>query len=185
VDFAVWCSYKYLNAGPGSVAGIYIHEKFANDLQFRRLSGWWGNEEKTRFQMVRDFTPQAGAAGWSISTAQVFNMVALRASLKLIDKAGMQNLRNKSVQLTGYLEFLLGQLDNLDFEIVTPAHSTERGAQLSLYFRERGKEIHEQMTQNGVVVDYREPGVIRVAPAPLYNSFMDVYRFYEILKDLK
>jgi kynureninase len=184
VDFAVWCSYKYLNAGPGSVAGIYIHEKFANDLEFRRLAGWWGNEEKTRFQMVRDFTPQPGAAGWSISTAQVFNMVALRASLKIIDKAGIENIRNKSIQLTGYLEYLLGELDNLDFEIVTPANPAERGAQLSLFFRERGKEVHEQMIKEGIVVDYREPGVIRVAPAPLYNSFRDVYRFYEILKGL-
>ena len=185
VDFAVWCSYKYLNAGPGAVAGIYIHEKFANNLQFRRLAGWWGNEEKSRFQMARDFTPQAGAAGWGISTAQVFNMVALKAALEIIDKAGIENLREKSIRLTGYLEYLLHQLKNLDFEIITPVNPSERGAQLSLYFRERGKEIYEQMIKKGVVVDYREPGVIRVAPAPLYNSFEDVYRFYEILRDLK
>lgn len=185
VDFAVWCSYKYLNAGPGSVAGIYIHERFAKDLEFRRLAGWWGNEEQSRFRMVKDFTPQTGAAGWSISTAQVFNMVALRASMKIIDQAGIENIRQKSIQLTGYLEFLLYQLKHLRFEIITPADPEQRGAQLSLYFPERGKEIHEQMIKKGIVVDYREPGVIRVAPAPLYNSFTDVFRFYEILKKLK
>jgi kynureninase len=184
VDFAVWCSYKYLNAGPGAVSGIYIHEQFGNDPGFRRLAGWWGNEEKTRFQMVKDFTPQPGAAGWSISTAQVFNMVALKASLKNFEKAGIENIRQKSILLTGYLEFLLQQLKHLRFEIISPANPAERGAQLSLYFSERGKEIHEQMIKKGIVVDFREPGVIRVAPSPLYNSFTDVYRFYEILKDL-
>ena len=185
VDFAVWCSYKYLNAGPGSVAGLYVHEKFANDLSFRRMAGWWGNEEKTRFQMMRHFTPQPGAAGWSISTAQVFNMVALKASLKLIDKAGIDNIRQKSILLTGYLEFLLYELKNIRFEIISPANPLERGAQLSLYFIESGKEIHNQMLRKGIVVDYREPGVIRVAPVPLYNSFTDVYRFYQILKDFR
>ena len=185
VDFAAWCSYKYLNAGPGAVAGIYIHEKFANNLQFRRLAGWWGNEEKSRFQMASDFTPQAGAAGWSISTAQVFNMVALKASLEIIDRAGIEHLRLKSIRLTGYLEYLLKQLKHLNFEIITPVNPAERGAQLSLYFRERGREIFEELVKKGVVVDYREPGVIRVAPAPLYNSYEDVFRFYEILRDLK
>jgi kynureninase len=185
VDFAVWCSYKYLNAGPGSVAGIYIHERFANAPNFPRLAGWWGNQEKTRFQMVKEFTPQPGAAGWSISTAQVFNMVALKASLKIIDKAGIENIRQKSILLTGYLEYLLNELKHLRFEIITPGDPGQRGAQLSLYFNERGKEIHQQMIKKGIVVDYREPGVIRVAPAPLYNSFSDVYRFYEILDRMK
>jgi kynureninase len=183
VDFAVWCSYKYLNAGPGSVGGMYIHEKYASDLAFRRLAGWWGNEEKTRFQMARAFTPKSGASGWSISTAQVFNMVALKGSLKIISKAGIENMREKSILLTGYLEFLLQKLDNPRFSIITPSDPASRGAQLSLFFEENGKAIHEEMTKNGIVVDYREPGVIRVTPAPLYNSFTDVYRFYEILRD--
>ena len=184
-DFAVWCSYKYLNAGPGAVAGIYIHEKFSQDQQFRRLAGWWGNDEKTRFRMEKTFIPKPDAAGWSLSTAQVFNMVALKASLKMIDKASIETMRQKSIDLTGYLEFLLGKLDNLKFSIITPQNPSARGAQLSLFFEARGKEIQEEMIRKGIVVDYREPGVIRVAPAPLYNSFTDVYRFYEILKNFK
>lgn len=183
VDFAVWCSYKYLNGGPGAVGGIYINKRYANDLEFRRMAGWWGNDEKTRFKMVKGFIPQAGAGGWQVSTAQVFNMVSLKASIQLFDKAGIEAIREKSVHLTNYLEFLLHQLKNISFEIITPSNPEERGAQLSLYFNERGKEIHQQLIQNGVVVDYREPGVIRVAPAPLYNSFEEVYRFYEILRN--
>jgi kynureninase len=183
VDFAVWCSYKYLNAGPGAVGGVYVHERFASDINTPRLGGWWGNEEKTRFKMEKGFVPKATASGWNISTAQVFNMVTLKASLELFDKAGIENLRAKSVQLTAYLEFLLHQLPNLKFEIITPADADSRGAQLSLYFKARGKEIHDKMIESGIIVDYREPGVIRVAPAPMYCSFEDVYRFCEILKE--
>lgn len=182
VDFAVWCSYKYLNAGPGAAGGAYIHERFANDTATPRLGGWWGNDEKTRFKMEKGFVPKTNASGWNISTAQVFNMVSLKASLTLFDEAGMERLRAKSVQLTAYLEYLLQQLRGLSFEIITPSEPEWRGAQLSLYFKERGKEIHDKMIENGIIVDYREPGVIRVAPAPMYCSFEDVYRFYEILK---
>lgn len=185
VDFAVWCSYKYLNGGPGAVGGIYIHERYAGDIEYRRMGGWWGNDEKTRFKMEKGFIPQVGAGGWQVSTAQVFNMVSLKASLELFDKAGIAAIRAKSVLLTGYLEFLLHQLKNISFEIITPAIAKDRGAQLSLFFNQRGKEIHQQLTNNGVIVDYREPGVIRVAPAPLYNSFEEVYRFYGILLNLK
>jgi kynureninase len=185
VDFAVWCSYKYLNGGPGAVSGIYINERYANNLEHRRMAGWWGNEEKTRFKMEKGFIPQAGAGGWQISTAQVFNMVALKASLELFDKAGIVRIREKSIRLTSYLEFLLSQLKNISFEIITPANASERGAQLSLFFPENAKEIHQQLTRNGVVVDYREPGVIRVAPAPLYNTFEEVFRFYKILRNLR
>jgi len=184
VDFAAWCSYKYLNAGPGSAGGIYINEKFGNDLQFPRLAGWWGNEEKTRFTMEKGFIPQPGADGWNISTAQVFNMAALKASLELLDNAGIHELRLKSIALTGYLEYLVKLLPWLDCEIITPADPEQRGAQLSLYFRKNAKEIHTKLIAQGIVVDYREPGVIRVAPAPVYNSFMDVFRFYEVLKNL-
>lgn len=183
VDFAAWCSYKYLNGGPGAIGGVYVHERFATNPQTPRLGGWWGNDEKERFKMEKGFVPKTNASGWNISTAQVFNTVSLKAALELFDKAGMERLRAKSLQLTAYLEYLLHQLPNLAFEIITPADAAERGAQLSLYFKERGKEIHNKMIESGIIVDYREPGVIRVAPAPMYVSFSDVYRFYEILRD--
>jgi kynureninase len=182
VDFAAWCSYKYLNGGPGSAGGVYIHEKWAQNTFYPRLGGWWGNEEKTRFNMEKHFVPQPGADGWNISTAQIFNMVALKAALEWHDKAGIENIRYKSLLLTGYLEYLLGTLKHLPFELITPADPLQRGAQLSLFFREQGKAIHHKMTEAGIVVDYREPGVIRVSPSPLYNSFEDVYRFYKVLK---
>jgi kynureninase len=182
VDFAAWCSYKYLNSGPGAVGGLFVHEKHASNIDTPRLGGWWGNEEKTRFKMEKGFIPKAQASGWNLSTSQVFNTVALKASLEIFDKAGIENLRNKSIQLTSYLEFLLHQLTNISFDIITPKNIEERGAQLCLFFKEKGKEIHQKMMDSGIVVDYREPGVIRVAPAPLYCSFQDVYQFYEILK---
>jgi kynureninase len=185
VDFAVWCSYKYLNGGPGAVGGVFINEKFAQNKNHQRMGGWWGNDEKTRFKMEKGFIAKPDANGWNISTAQVFNMVALKASLELFEEAGINNLRNKSIKLTAYLEFLLNQLTNINFEIITPKEPERRGAQLSLHFKERGKEIHEKMIDSGIIVDYREPGVIRVAPAPLYNSFEDVFRFYEILKNFQ
>lgn len=185
VDFAAWCSYKYLNGGPGAVGGIYIHEKYGNDPEQRRMAGWWGNDERVRFKMEKGFIPQQGAGGWQLSTAQVFNMVSLKASLKWFDVAGIHNLRAKSLDLTAYLEFLLKQLRHLDFEIITPSDPQQRGAQLSLYFKEFGKEVHQKMIDNCVIVDYREPGVIRIAPAPLYNSYEDVYQFYKILRDLE
>ena len=185
VDFAVWCSYKYLNAGPGAVGGVFINKKFAENKNQTRLAGWWGNDEKTRFKMEKGFIAKPDANGWNISTAQVFNMVALKASLEIFDEAGINNLRKKSIELTNYLEFLLMQLTNINFEIITPKNSEQRGAQLSLHFKERGKEIHEKMIASGIIVDYREPGVIRVAPAPLYNSFEDVFCFYKILKNFQ
>jgi kynureninase len=183
VDFAVWCSYKYLNAGPGAVGGIFIHDKHVSNTSLHRLGGWWGNDEKLRFKMEKGFIPKPDVNGWCLSTSQVFNTVALKASLEIFEEAGIDNIRIKSIRLTAYLEFLLKQLNNLDFEIITPGNPLERGAQLSLFFRERGKEIHDKMIASGIIVDYREPGVIRVAPAPLYCSFMDVFRFYEILRD--
>lgn len=183
VDFAVWCSYKYLNAGPGAIGGVFVHEKHAADTNTTRLGGWWGNDEKTRFKMEKGFIPKANATGWNISTSQVFNTVCLKASLELFEEAGMEKLRKKSIHLTAYLEFLLKELKHINFEIITPADPEQRGAQLCLYFKERGKEIHDKMISSGIIVDYREPGVIRVAPAPMYCSFEDLYRFYEILKN--
>ncbi len=183
VDFAVWCSYKYLNGGPGAVGGVYVNDYFSSDVRTPRLGGWWGNDEKTRFKMEKGFIPKTNAAGWNISTAQIFNTVSLKAALEMFDEAGIEKIRAKSIQLTAYLEYLLHQLPNLKFEIITPADAGSRGAQLSLYFTEKGKEIHDKMIESGIIVDYREPGVIRVAPAPLYCSFGDVYAFYEILRD--
>jgi kynureninase len=182
VDFAVWCSYKYLNGGPGAVGGAFVHEKHASDRNYPRFGGWWGNEESTRFRMEKGFIPKAEASGWQLSTAQVFNMVALKASLELFNAAGINRLREKSIRLTNYLEFLLKQIKEINFEIITPKNCNERGAQLSLLFKERGKEIHQQMTAAGIVVDWREPGVIRVSPAPMYNSYEDVFHFYEIIE---
>ncbi|MEJ7829876.1 MAG: kynureninase [Segetibacter sp.] len=183
VDFAVWCSYKYLNGGPGAVGGVYVHERYASDPATARLGGWWGNDEEGRFKMEKGFKAKSNASGWNISTAQILNMVSLKASLELFEEAGMENLRAKSVQLTAWLEFLLHGLENINFEIITPTDRQARGAQLSLYFKEQGREIHDKMIEKGIIVDYREPGVIRVAPAPLYCSYEDVYRFYEILRD--
>lgn len=181
VDFAVWCSYKYLNAGPGAVAGVFVHERHAQNTDISRLAGWWGNDEKIRFKMEKGFIPKPDASGWNLSTSQVFNMVSLKASLEIFDAAGIENLRRKSILLTNYLEFLLLQLPQKSFEIITPKEPQRRGAQLCLYFTEKGKTIHEQLMQNGIIADYREPGVIRVAPAPLYCSFEDVYKCVQII----
>ncbi|RYD97732.1 MAG: kynureninase [Sphingobacteriales bacterium] len=185
VDFACWCSYKYLNSGPGGVGGAFVHEKHGENPDTLRLAGWWGNEESSRFKMRKGFVPAKGAASWQMSNAPVFNMVAHKASLDIFDKLTMQKLREKSLKLTAYLHFLLQQLDHLKFEIITPAEPHRRGAQLSLLFATQGREVFEFLEQNGVVADWREPNVIRVAPVPMYNSFEDVYRFYEILKDFR
>jgi kynureninase len=184
VDFAVWCSYKYLNGGPGAVGGAFIHERHARNINQQRLGGWWGNEESTRFKMEKGFKPKSRAEGWQISTAQVFNMVALKASLELFESAGMAALRDKSIKLTNYLEFLLKHIENIKFEIITPKNCKERGAQLSLLFHEKGREIQQKMTDAGIIVDWREPGVIRISPAPLYNSYGDVFHFYEIIANI-
>jgi kynureninase len=183
IDFAVWCSYKYLNAGPGAVGGIYIHEKWASNIDTPRLGGWWGNDEKTRFKMEKGFFAKPDASGWNISTTPVFNMIGLKASLEIFDQVGMDAIRQKSIRLTAYLAYLLHQLPQLSFEIITPSNIDERGAQLSLYFKENGRAIHNKMMESGIIVDFREPGVIRVAPAPLYCSFQDIYQFYCILKE--
>lgn len=184
-DFACWCSYKYLNSGPGGVGGIYVHEKWGNDADTFRLGGWWGNDPKERFQMKKGFFPAKGAASWQMSNAPIFNMVAHRASLDIFDKVNMEALRTKSLRLTGYLAFLLGTLTHLDFEIITPQNPEQRGAQLSLLFGQSGRKVFEILSSKGVIADWREPNVIRIAPVPMYNSFEDVYRFYAILKDIK
>lgn len=183
VDFAAWCTYKYLNGGPGAVGGIYVHEQYARDIRYPRLGGWWGNDEKIRFRMEKGFVPKPTAGGWNISTAQVLNMCSLRSSLEIFDQVGMEAIRQKSLQLTGYLSFLLQQPGTWEGIQITPDDPEQRGAQLSLYFKEEGVATYERLTNKGIVVDYREPGVIRIAPAPLYCSFQDVYTFYTIVKN--
>lgn len=183
VDFATWCTYKYLNSGPGGTSGVFIHEKYAHDNSLPRLSGWWGNEEKTRFKMQKGFFPQEGAAGWQMSNAQIIPMAAHRASLEIFDAAGMDALVQKSKLLTGYLEFLLLNGKRKDFRIITPADPAQRGCQLSIVMEKEGKQVFDTLTQNGIIADWREPDVIRVAPVPLYNSFEDVYRFAEIFHE--
>jgi len=186
VDFAVWCSYKYLNGGPGAAAGAFIHERHATNPSLPRLGGWWGNDESSRFKMQKGFIPKPTAEGWSMSTAQVFNMACLKASLALFEEAGIGRLQAKSRELTAYLASGLAPLEGDFFRVITPVEAERRGAQLSLFFSdaERGKAVQRRLLEEGVVTDYREPGVIRVAPAPLYNSFEDVYRFCHILGDL-
>ena len=185
VDFACWCSYKYLNSGPGGVGGAFVHERLGNDPTVFRLAGWWGNEESTRFKMQKGFVPQKGAASWQMSNAPVFNMVAHNAALDIFDKAGMAALREKSIQLTGYMEYLLQQATHLPFTIITPKDPNKRGAQLSLLFAERGNEVFEALTNQGIVADWREPNVIRIAPVPLYNTFEECYWFVEVLMGMK
>ena len=182
VDFAAWCSYKYLCAGPGSPGGVFIHERHGN-WDGPRLSGWWGHDKQTRFQMGPDFVPIKGAEGWQISNAPILAMACLRASMAIFDKVGMSLIRSKSEKLTGYMEFLMNTISN-KVEIVTPTDATQRGSQLSLVMNKNGKDVFNQLGLQGVICDWREPDVIRVAPVPLYNSFIEVYRFYEILKSL-
>jgi len=189
VDYACFCSYKYLNAGPGGVSGIFVHEEhFGKHLP--QFAGWWGNDPETRFKIPRTFEPVHDAAGWALSNDPVLSMAALKASLDLFDEAGIEKLRNKSERLTGYLEFIVkdvnqsvgnhGQTSDL-IRIITPSDPDQRGCQLSLILAENGKSIFRKLTDQGVIGDWREPDVIRVAPVPLYNSFEDVFRFGELL----
>lgn len=186
VDFASWCSYKYLNSGPGSVAGIFVHEKHGHNTQLPRFAGWWGHNKTTRFEMKPQFDPIPGAEGWQLSNAPVFTMAVHKASLAIFDEVGMPALRKKSELLTAYLEFVLreveGSVNKADFEIITPQNPEERGCQLSVLLHGQGKPLFDRLTAEGVVADWREPNVIRLAPVPLYNSFEDVFRFGKILK---
>jgi kynureninase len=184
VDFAVWCSYKYLNAGPGAVAGAFVHERHATNTKLPRLAGWFGNDPNTRFRLnlEPEFIPVPSADGWQISNPPIFSMAPLRASLDIFDESrGMEQLRTKSVRLTSYLEFLLNQNASKRFTIITPDSPNERGCQLSIVAHEHPKELHNELIAAGVKCDFREPNVIRVAPTPLYNSFHEVWRFARIL----
>lgn len=186
VDFAAWCSYKYLNAGPGGVAGIYVHERHGTNADLPRQAGWWGHDEQARFEMKKGFIPMAGADGWQVSNAPILNMAALRASLELfLDAGGMPVLSQKSQKLTGLLEQLLREIKGYGevFHILTPEVPADRGCQLSLAFPARGKTYFDHLTRHGVIADWREPDVIRIAPVPMYNTFEEVYRFAELLQE--
>ncbi len=177
-DFAVWCSYKYLNSGPGGPAGLFVHERHGDNPALPRFAGWWGHDENERFQMKKGFKPMRGAEGWQLSNAQIFSFAAHKASLDIFDAAGMDNLRTKSLQLTAFLEYVLHEANRNRglFRILTPEDPSRRGCQLSLLTDGRGKALFDYLAQNGVVADWREPNVIRFAPAPLYNSFEDVWK---------
>jgi kynureninase len=184
IDFAVWCSYKYLNAGPGGIAGAFVHERHATNTKLPRLAGWFGNDPNTRFRLhlEPEFIPVPSADGWQISNPPIFSMAPLRASLAIFDEAGgIGPLRAKSVRLTAYLEFLLSQHASKRFTVITPKSANERGCQLSIVAHEHPKELHNKLIAAGVKCDFREPNVIRIAPTPLYNTFHEVWRFAQIL----
>ncbi|MBX2967431.1 MAG: kynureninase [Cyclobacteriaceae bacterium] len=185
VDFAVWCSYKYLNSGPGGIAGAFVHERHAHNVDLPRFSGWWGHNEKERFQMKKGFVPMPGVDGWQLSNFPIFQGAAHLAALEIFQEVGIKNLRKKSIALTGYLEFLLKEIDPDEkiFTLLTPKKINERGCQLSIYMKTGGRKMFNTLTNHGVIADWREPGVIRVAPVPLYNTFEEVFRFAEIFKN--
>ena len=185
VDFGVWCSYKYLNSGPGGVGGAFVHENHAFKPELTRFAGWWGHDEEKRFLMEKGFSPMKGVDGWQLSNATVLTQAVHRASLMIFVEAGMENLRKKSLQLTGYLEFLLHDIPGHKemLQIITPSDPESRGCQLSLLVNRGGRTLFDRLTKGGVVVDWREPNVIRVAPVPLYNTYQDVYLFVQILAD--
>jgi kynureninase len=181
VDFAVWCTYKYLNSGPGGTSGVFVHERHGNNPDLIRFAGWWGHDEKERFQMKKGFKPMEGAAGWQLSNAQIFPMAIHKASLTLFDQAGIGNLRAKSETLTAYLEFILSNYSEY-LTIITPKTTADRGCQLSIIVKENGKKLFDYLEANGIMPDWREPNVIRMSPVPMYNSFEDVYKIGEVLK---
>jgi kynureninase len=178
-DFAVWCSYKYLNGGPGCVAGCFVHERHANSLDLPRFAGWWGHDQASRFRMGPDFCAMTGAEGWQLSNPSIVSMAALRASMEIFHEAGMDALRSKSVSLTGYLEFLLNRRNSASFSIITPQEEERRGCQLSIRVPQNGQALCERLAGEGIIGDWREPDMFRVAPVPLYNSYQDVFQFTE------
>lgn len=184
VDFAAWCTYKYLNSGPGSLGGLFVHEKHAKNKELPRFAGWWNHNKETRFNMRQPFDVMDGAEGWQLSNPPILSMAAIRASLDMFNKVGMEALREKSERLTGYFEFLINQLDTDRIKIITPSNPKERGCQLSIQVQNADKSLHKKLTENNIITDWREPDVIRCAPVPMYNSFEDVFRMVEILKSL-
>lgn len=186
VDFACWCSYKYLNSGPGSVAGVYIHENHAKNTELPRLAGWWGHDKEKRFLMEKGFMPIPTAEGWQLSNAPVLSMAAHKASLEIFEEAGMNNLVKKSNSLTQFLFHILDEINNEQqhkvIQLLTPKDA--HGCQVSMFMLERGKEIFDALINEGVIADWREPNVIRIAPVPLYNTFEDVWKFGDIIRSI-
>ena len=181
-DFAVWCTYKCLNSGPGSLGGCFVHERHAKNKELPKFTGWWGHNKETRFGMRDDFDPIEGVESWQLSNPPILSMAAIWSSLKIFEEAGISNLRKKAIRLTGYLEFLLDQIDDERIKIITPRNPHERGSQLSIQVKNADKSLYEKISAAGVIADWREPDVIRVAPVALYNSFKDVFQFVEILE---
>lgn len=180
-DFAVWCTYKYLNSGPGNLSGCFVHDRHRFNPQLPRLAGWWGNDPGSRFLMEKDFIPNVGAEGWVLSNPPVLALAGIRASMDIFAEAGFKNLLNKSKKLTGYLEEMILSKNNDKINIITPKNPSERGCQLSLQVKNSDHSLFDRLRENGVIGDWREPDVIRVAPVPLYNTFEEVFRFAEIL----
>ena len=188
VDFAAWCSYKYMNSGPGNASGCFVHEMHHNDADLPRFAGWWGHNKERRFKMEPKFDPVRGAEGWQISNLPILSLAPYLASVDMFAEVGMTKLISKRNLITSYLEFILKEIDNelegADFEIITPSNQEERGCQLSVYLHGQGRELFERLMKNGVITDWREPNVIRLAPAPFYCSFEEMYEFGQILKQL-
>jgi len=187
VDFAVWCTYKYLNSGPGALGGVFIHERHAKNTGIPRFAGWWGYDEERRFLMEKGFMAIPNADGWQLSNAPIFAFAPMLASHELFRQAGMEALREKSRRLTGYLEFLIDELrrEGCDYRFITPRNPEERGCQLSFLTGSNGKALFDYLMRNGVICDWREPNVIRIAPTPMYNRFQDVYEFAQLLKQYR
>jgi kynureninase len=187
VDFACWCSYKYLNSGPGSVSGIFVHSKHNNDETIPRFAGWWGHDESRRFLMEKEFVAMQGAPGWQLSNAPVLIMASCKASMDIFDEVGMDKLVQKSKKLTSFMEFIFKDISsrysNCNLEVITPKEDKFRGCQLSVLFHGQGKEMFDFLTKNGVIADWREPNVIRLAAVPLYNSFADVFSLGQIIEN--
>jgi kynureninase len=178
-DFAVWCNYKYLNGGPGCLGSCFVHERHARAWELPRFAGWWGHDERLRFEMGPNFQPMPGAEGWQLSNPTILSLAVLRASMDIFREAGMERLRAKSILLTGYLEFLLNRCASAAFSIITPREINRRGAQLSVRIPRDGRALCERLAREGVFCDWREPDTFRVAPVPLYNSYHDVFRFVQ------
>ena len=183
-DFAVWCTYKYMNSGPGSLSGCFVHERHAHDKDLNRFTGWWSHNKDTRFNMRHEFDVLPGAEGWQLSNPPILSMAAIKASLDMFNDVGFDKILKKSKKLTGYFEFLLKQLGEDTIRIITPENPDERGCQLSIQVLKADKSLHDKLTEAGVISDWREPDVIRCAPIPLYNSFEDVYLMVEKMKEI-
>jgi len=182
VDFAAWCTYKYLNSGPGSLAGLFVHERHAHDKELNRFTGWWGHDKSTRFNMRYDFNPIPGAESWQLSNPPILSMAAIKASLDMFNEVGMDALREKSQKLTNYFEYLINEVGTDRIKIITPSNPAERGCQLSIQVKNADKSLHQKLIDKHIISDWREPDVIRCAPVPLYNTFEDIYRMVDELK---